>query len=67
MENFRVTFDASRASLVSKIMKHRISVARAIIGACSIAFAREPVPMKWTIDGASLRWTNRIAQHKLDS
>ena len=50
-ENFRVAFDASRASLVSKIMKHRISVARAIISACSIAFAREPLPMKWTIDG----------------
>jgi len=75
-------------------VNRRISVARAIIGACSIAFAREPLPMKWTIDGAereatvfplststatkatcdwariegaSLRWTNKIAQHKLDS
>ncbi|PYL16666.1 MAG: hypothetical protein DMF46_02330 [Verrucomicrobia bacterium] len=67
IENFRVTFDASRASLVSKIMKRRISVTLAIIGACSIAFAREPLPIKWTIDGASLRWTNKIAQHRLDS
>jgi hypothetical protein len=50
IENFHVVFDASRASLVSKIMKHRISIALAIIGACSIAFAREPLPMKWTID-----------------
>jgi hypothetical protein len=33
-------------------MNRRISVTRAIIGACSIAFAREPLPMKWTIDGA---------------
>jgi len=94
IENFRVAFDASRASLVSKIMKRRISVTWAIIGACSIAFAREPLPIKWAIDGAkreatvfplststatkapcdwaridgaSLRWTNKIAQHRLDS
>ena len=43
IENFHVAFDASRASLVSKIMKRRISIAVAIIGACSIAFAREPL------------------------
>jgi hypothetical protein len=32
-------------------MKHRISIEVAIIGACSIAFAPEPLPMKLTIDG----------------
>jgi len=51
IENFRVTFDASR---VASFQNHEAPNLRHAgdIGACSIAFAREPLPMKWTIDGA---------------
>jgi hypothetical protein len=33
-------------------MKYQMSITLAIICACSTAFGRDPVPMKWTIENA---------------